>query len=177
MQFVRLCNYLLPCCLVVSFVGCNSSEPGKGTVQRETMWSTRDTEKVGGLDQAVITQVELEQEGGFFAVWSDKAQGLSIDGYGANDEYRYRGGHGDIDGSKLDFAIKNANLQQVIIDQQTFDVSAGELFLVKTGGEKPVVMQLKLEEGNTRKMPGSRQGLMLMTEKRPEIAEFFKSGP
>ena len=159
-------------CLILFTAGCDSSEEvSTGTIQRETMWSTKEPGKVGGIDQAVVTQVELEAEDMFFVVWSDMTNNVPFDNYGIDEQTRFRGGHGDVDGGRLEFSVSSSNTKQLKIDDQVFDLAARSLFLVKTADGKTVVQQLSLAEDE--RMPGSRQGLMMLVQSKPEIEKFF----
>ena len=162
--------------IAMPLIGCGGSDTQvTGIVHRETYWSTVETDKINGIDQATVTQVTLEKFDVFFVVWSDLGLVTPLDNNGASETVLYKGIHKSPAGTEISFQVSKSTPKVVSIGKQNLDVTEGQLILVSTTDGTTKIAQFRIEDD--KPVPGSREGIVQYAKERPEVQTFFAPAP
>ena len=161
---------------IICFVGCGRQRAEYGVAESEISWTTRATNPVPGLDEALVTLVTLKAgpPGGLpFAVWSDLPNETSGQGEGSVHGAFYDGHHRAMDGRRVDFRAKTADgkVGSITIAGVDYDFAKGQLFLVSARQEPVQVTQISFDlNGFT-----NADALKGLAKSNPQIRGFFEN--
>ena len=128
---------------------------------------------LGGPSGIVIWgQGAVYRLGTVFAVWSDGSNGGGGNSNSSGQSMKCQGSLRTRDGRTVEFQCEtpDGKTGQATVNDVTYDLEGGNLFLVTTEGDQIKVKQLKR---NLSDLKFDRDSLQAFGKKDPDVAEFF----
>jgi hypothetical protein len=182
------------CCVGSAFIflaisGCAKPQIMKHAIVADSRGYTIDLETkalkpIPGVDYAVVHCFELTLHGGkkrTVVLWTDlnpsDGSGFQDQGTGDPDQYKadvHLLSRADA-GTEINCRIlfKQKDVGEIVIADQTFDLSMGTVFLIHTKKRKIYTKQLKLDGAG---IGLSTDSLRRLVKEEPEIRRFFERG-
>lgn len=159
---------------------CGCAPPGTGSVhgihQRSSSFSHHSEQPVPGIDEGQIVAITLQAgppSGVSFVVWSDMSGGSGGHG-GADSSGASYEGEIHLDGRSVAIHAETTDgiSGTLTIDESTYDLNRGELFLISTQDGATTVKQIEFDVTD---FPTDHEELDKVAEENPEIGDFFQS--